>query len=148
MFKYKKENPNSYALGTTLAFELLKHRPEQAKRLYISPLQKRDNTYQEIIRLAREHHVPVIENNEKIFRELSDKDNCMIIAEFEKFFDRLEENENHVVLVNPSNLGNLGTIIRAMAGFSFLNLEFETGMYLEAAANDIRYRVSRVRRIL
>ena len=122
MFKYKKDNPTSYALGTTLAFELLKHRPEMARRLYISPLQKRDDTYKQLVSLAREHHVAIIENNEKIFRELTEKDNVMVIAEFEKFYDKLDENENHVVLVNPSNLGNLGTIVRAMAGFSFLNL--------------------------
>jgi len=33
-------------------------------------------------------------------------------------------------------------------GFSFINIEFETGMDLEAAANEIRDRVSRVRRRL
>ena len=91
MFKYKKDNPTSYALGTTLAFELLKHRPEMARRLYISPLQKRDDTYKQLVSLAREHHVAIIENNEKIFRELTEKDNVMVIAEFEKFYDKLDE---------------------------------------------------------
>jgi len=33
-------------------------------------------------------------------------------------------------------------------GFSFINIEFETGMDLEAAANEVRDRVSRVRRRL
>jgi TrmH family RNA methyltransferase len=34
----------------------------------------------------------------------------------------LAEGESHVVLVNPSDPGNLGTICRAMLGFGFTNL--------------------------
>lgn len=31
-------------------------------------------------------------------------------------------NANHVVLVNPGILGNMGTIIRTMLGFNYTNL--------------------------
>ncbi|MBO4540869.1 MAG: TrmH family RNA methyltransferase [Bacilli bacterium] len=122
MAKYKKDQPTSFALGTTLVFELLKRRPSLAKRLYINSKQNRDETYASLLSLAKGNHIPVIENNEKIFRELSEKENCMAIAEFEKKEGKLSEDENHIVLVNPSNLGNLGTIMRSMAGFRFLNL--------------------------
>ena len=122
MAKYKKEQPTSFALGTTLVFELFHRHPSLAERLYINPKQTRDDTYLSLQRFAKENHIPLIENNEKIFRELSEKDNCMAIAEFKKQEDALDPEKNHVCLVNPSNLGNLGTIMRSMAGFSFLDL--------------------------
>ncbi len=117
MEKYDKNSSISYALGTTLTFELLKRKPMVAKRIYISPKQKRDETYNEIIRLAKAYKLPVIENNEKIFKALSEKDNCMVIGEFDKFENELDSTKNHIVLVNPSNKGNLGTIIRSAAAF-------------------------------
>lgn len=119
MDKYDKTNDTSYALGTTLTFELFQRKKDVAKRIYISPKQKRDDTYRALLALAKENQAPVIENNEKIFRFLSEKDNCMVIAEFQKWSDSLNEKENHIVLVNPSNKGNLGTILRSAAAFSY-----------------------------
>ena len=120
--KYKKELPFTYVNGTTLVIELLKTRPKAAIRLYINPSQKRDATYDKLLSLAKNANVPVIENNLKIFKEASEKDNVMAIAEIKKETTSLDKEANHVVLVNPSNQGNLGTIIRAMVGFSIFDL--------------------------
>lgn len=117
MAKYKKDEQTSYCLGTTLTLEALSFKRKEVKKVYISPKQKRDETYKKIASLCRQNGIPLIENNEKIFRELSEKDNCMAIGEFDKFFSPLEANKSHVVLVNPSNLGNLGTIFRSCFGF-------------------------------
>ena len=46
----------------------------------------------------------------------------MAIGEFNKFSSPINPKMNHVVLVNPSNMGNLGTIIRAMVGFSIFDV--------------------------
>ncbi len=35
MKRYRREDENSYALGTTLTFELLKFAPNQARKIYI-----------------------------------------------------------------------------------------------------------------
>ncbi len=117
MIKYKKEDATTYCIGTTLTLEALNCKPEKVKRVYISPKQKKDETYQKVKRMAKGKNIPVIENNEKIFKDISGKDNCMVLAEFEKFYSPLNEKANHVVLVNPSNLGNLGTILRSSFGF-------------------------------
>lgn len=122
MAKYRKEDLTSFALGTTLTIELLKKRPDLARRLYISPAQRKDETYEKLVHLARAIPIPVIENNVKIFKELSEKENVMAIGEFEKKEAKLDSKENHVVLVHPSNQGNIGTILRACAGFSILNV--------------------------
>jgi len=117
MNKYDKSDETSYCLGTTLCFELLLRAPQYAKTIYISPKQKRDETYDKLVALAHLNKIPVIENNEKIFH-LSDKDNVMTIGEFKKFVSPLDPKKNHVVLVNPSNMGNLGTILRSCAAFN------------------------------
>ncbi|MCH3909969.1 MAG: TrmH family RNA methyltransferase [Bacilli bacterium] len=122
MEKYDKKNPTSYAIGTTLAIEALLRKGEYVKKLYVSVKQNRDETYQKLMSLAKLNNVSVIENNQKIFSSLSGKDNVMFIAEFTKFSSSIDIKGNHVVLVNPSNMGNLGTIMRSSAAFgiSFL----------------------------
>lgn len=117
MEKYSKKSDVSYALGTTLTIEMLTRKKEVASRVYINPLQKRDETFNKLVTLAREANVPVITNNQKIFTALSDKDNVMAIGEFKKFDNSLPKDKNHLVLVNPSNMGNLGTIMRSGAAF-------------------------------
>lgn len=117
MDKYDKSSPYSYAYGTTLAIEGLKRRPQDAIRLYISPKQKRDETFDKLIKCAKEANCEVILNNEKIFKG-EGKDNVMAVLCFRKFSCTLPKEGNHCVLVNPSNMGNLGTILRSVAAFS------------------------------
>lgn len=117
MIKYEKSSDISYAIGLTVCFELLNRKSEVATKLFLSPKLKRDETYDKIVALAKSHQLPTIENNEKIFSSLSGKDNVMAIAEFKKFKSDLINSANHAVLVNPSNKGNLGTIIRSVAAF-------------------------------
>jgi RNA methyltransferase, TrmH family len=126
MEKYEKDGLVSYALGTQLVFTLLEERPELATKIYVSPKQERDETYAKLIALAKSKAVPVIENNEKIFRALSGKDNVMTLAEFKKAQQVLPQQGIHVVLVNPSNMGNLGTIIRSAAAFQASGLAIIT----------------------
>lgn len=120
MNKYDKKSEVSYSLGTTLTIELLLRKPTVAKKIYIHPKQNRDETYRKIIALAKKNNVQVIENNQKIF-SLSDKENTFVIGEFAKFKAESKHEGNHVVLVNPSNMGNLGTIMRSCAAF---NIDF------------------------
>lgn len=124
--KYDKNSNSSYAIGTTVVIECLKFRPEIAKRLYLSPKLIRDETYDLLKNLTKAARIPVIENNEKIFRELSSKDNVMTLLEFEKRQYDLDPHADHCVLVNPSNMGNLGTIIRCAVGFSLFDLAIIT----------------------
>lgn len=117
MNKYDKKGDVSYSLGTTLTIELLIRKPEIARKIYIHPKQNRDETYEKILFLAKKNNVQIIENNLKIFA-LSDKENTFVIGEFSKFEIKDRHQGNHVVLVNPSNMGNLGTIIRSCAAFN------------------------------
>lgn len=119
---YDKKNDSSFALGAQSVFYLLEQRPKDAIRLYISPKQTRDATYEKLVVLAKKHQIPLIENNEKIFKTLSGKDNVMMVAEFKKRFTALDAKKNHLVLVNPMNMGNLGTIFRSAVAFGIYDL--------------------------
>ncbi|MCH5163087.1 MAG: TrmH family RNA methyltransferase [Clostridiales bacterium] len=115
--RYKKEDNISYALGATVAMELLNNRPECVRTVYISPKSDVDA----VAKKARELGVNIVEGD-KAFNILSPKENCFVIGEFDKFDTRLDEDKNHVVLVNPSNAGNLGTVIRAALAFDCGNI--------------------------
>ncbi|MCH5165592.1 MAG: TrmH family RNA methyltransferase [Clostridiales bacterium] len=114
--KYKKTDERSYALGATVTMELLQKRPECARCVYVSP--KSEVTA--VSTAAKKLGVPIVEG-EKAFNILSQKENCFVIGEFDKFSCGASK-RNHVVLVNPSNSGNLGTIMREVAAFDCADL--------------------------
>lgn len=110
---YRKEDPNSYALGMTLTIELLKTRPQSVRCVYVHSLCKDVAPFAPI---CEQYHIPVVQSD-KPFNILSQKENCFVIADFDKQSYVLDKNANHIVLVNPSNAGNLGTILRSACGF-------------------------------
>ncbi len=119
--KYRKENENSYALGITLTFEMLKFKAEYAQRVYIHSQLNQNETYFKLIDLCNEKSVEIV-YNDKVFNVLSQKENCYCIGEFKKFYMEPDNDKSHIVLVNPSNAGNIGTIIRSALGFGLNNI--------------------------
>lgn len=117
--RYKKGG-DSYTLGTTLTIELLKKRPQDVIIVYLHSSLTGDGG-DEIISLCDRNNIPY-ESNNKVFNLLSQKENCYAIGVFKPFECSLDNNVDHMVLVNPSNSGNLGTIMRSMCGFGIKNL--------------------------
>lgn len=115
--KYKKTNETSYSLGITLTVELLKQKPHLVERVYFHTEFEKKDVYYEIERLCNDNNI-TIETGSKIFNIVSNKENCYVIGEFKKYNCDINANEKHIVLVNPSNAGNLGTILRSALGFS------------------------------
>lgn len=118
--RYKHDSPCSYALGMTLTMELLQKKPEAAAMVYISPQIEKNRNYDAMEARCREKNIPLV-TSEKAFNILSPKGNCFVIGVFEKFEERLSDG-NHIVLVEPSDAGNLGTIIRTATGFGMKDL--------------------------
>lgn len=112
---YKKENDFSYALGATLVFELIKKHYKDTIEVLVHSSIKKDLLF-EIEKMCNEKNI-IIEKNDKAFNILSQKENCFVIGVFKKFETKLSLDAPHVVLVNPSNTGNVGTIIRSSVGF-------------------------------
>ena len=121
MKKYKKGDLESYTLGTTLTLELLNKKIEYVKRIYIHSKQEKNDTYYKIIDICKKNNIEIL-MSDKTINTLSDKENCYVIGVFKIFNTKIDDKKNHVVLVNPSNSGNLGTIIRSCVGFGIDNL--------------------------
>ena len=118
---YKKNQETSYTLGITLSIELLKERPELVKMVYFHPSFNDGSAKDLITDLASKSAIPILTQT-KIFNTLSQKENCYVIVEFEKKVAEIDKNCNHLVLVNPSDAGNMGTIMRSAVGFGFCDL--------------------------
>lgn len=121
MKKYQKSFDYSYSLGTELTLELLKQHPDRVINVYIHSKQKDNEVYRRIVELCQRNRIEIV-RSDKIFNVVSDKENCYIIGAFRKYETALDPKANHVVLVNPSNTGNLGTIIRTSIGFGINNI--------------------------
>ncbi len=114
--RYRKDDPVSYSLGITLTFELLRYKTEYVNTVYVHSTMKEGDTYNKLRTICREAGIP-IRQTDKIFHVLSQKENCYVIGEFRKFPGKLEKDASHIVLVSPSNAGNMGTIMRSALGF-------------------------------
>ena len=116
---YKKDNFYSYTLGAFPTIELLKNHPEHALKVFIHSSFKNQEVINMINSLRGDCE---LEFNDKMINKLSQKENCFVIGVFNKYISRLNNNKDHVVLVNPSNMGNLGTIIRSCLGFGIKDI--------------------------
>jgi TrmH family RNA methyltransferase len=115
---YKKGCVYSYTLGAFPTMELIKNKPECVRCVYVHS--KYDGSV-DIESVCRERGIEV-RFSDKAINRISTKENCMIIGIFDKFESELENKNNHVLLVNPSDMGNMGTIIRSMLGFGIKDL--------------------------
>ncbi|MBR1797375.1 MAG: TrmH family RNA methyltransferase [Clostridiales bacterium] len=117
---YKSDGDITYTLGATVTMEFLNMRPELVEYVYIHPKFNSEDTLAKIEAICGARGIGV-EVSEKPFNILSKKGNCFVIAVIRKVQENLEEG-NHVVLVNPSDAGNMGTIIRSCAGFGIKDI--------------------------
>lgn len=123
---YKKDAEYSYVQGAFPTFELLDAMPDMVEQVIVhSSFTDMDKLKERCERMT----VPFI-INDKLISKLSDKENVFVIGVFRKFTQELKADRPHIVLVNPSNMGNLGTIIRTSCGFGIYDLA-----YIEPAAD-------------
>ncbi|MBD5493747.1 MAG: TrmH family RNA methyltransferase [Lachnospiraceae bacterium] len=118
--KYRKKDAYSYSLGSFPTFELLLNKPEMAEMILVHS-DANAELHEKLKQECEKADVKIVYSDKPV-EKIRDKDNCMIIGVFKKYHYKLEHNVNHVVLVNPSDMGNLGTIIRSCVGFGITNL--------------------------
>lgn len=119
--KYAKKFEYSYTLGAFPTIELLKNQPRHVMKVLLHPDMNSPEQLEIISRLCRENGIP-LEWSKKAVERIRDKENIFAIGVFEKYTNDLNPKENHIVLVNPSDMGNMGTIIRTSIGFGIRNL--------------------------
>ena len=130
--KYKRDSEVSYALGATLVAELLKTQPRAIKRVFLRPTEKQGSQLKQIINKLKTRGIEIIEST-KAFNILGAKDNCLLVAEFRKkcLYEPQSDvlrmpGQKNIILVNPSDSGNLGTIVRSAAAFGFKEISIIT----------------------
>ena len=117
---YSRSLDYSYALGLFPASELMRKRPELAKRLLVSSKAENSEGLQALRALCAKHHVRE-ENADRVLSRISGKENCFAALVFDKFQGELT-NGNHLVLHHPSDKGNLGTMLRTALGFGYTDI--------------------------
>lgn len=116
--KYQKELDYSYTLGIFPTIELLKRRPENVIEIILSS-KAAGMGITKILELAKEIPVTV---SDKQLNILSDRGDMHVAAIFNKYSSELNADQNHLLLYNPDDAGNLGTIMRSMLAFGFHDL--------------------------
>ena len=112
---YKDGLDYSYAPGIFPSMECLTHRPEKVRRLLLHSSAAGREGADRLRALAEKHGVR-IEEADRALARISGKENCYAAAVFEKFEDEPETGKPHVVLHNPGDSGNVGTILRTALG--------------------------------
>ncbi len=115
---YKKDADYTYTLGAFPTYELIMARPDQVRKVIVHSA---FTDTEKLNELCKKHRIQV-EQNDKLINRLSDKENCYVAGVFGKYGCELDATRPHIVLVNPSNMGNLGTILRTAVGFGIYDV--------------------------
>ena len=118
--KYRKKDAYSYSFGSFPTFELLQNKPEMAEMVLMHS-DANAELHEQLKQECEKANAKIV-YSDKYVEKIRDKDNCMMIGVFKKYLCKLDQLANHIVLVNPSDMGNLGTIIRSCVGFGITNL--------------------------
>ena len=119
--KYQKKFSHSYAFGIYPTLDLLKNRKEDVLKVLLQEGSVKSKGVGEIVEICKKEEIHY-EVNDRLIEKLAIKENTYVVGVFKKYTMELEKEKNHIVLVEPRNMGNVGTIIRTMLGFGYRNL--------------------------
>jgi TrmH family RNA methyltransferase len=112
---------HSYAIGVFPALELIAHHPGSVLKILIHSKADRNSGVDKIRAFAGVNNIST-EINDQAIAKLSHSENCYAVGIFAKYKSPVSPNRNHLILINPADMGNLGTIIRTMVGFGVQDL--------------------------
>ncbi len=112
---YRNDLDYSYAPGIFPSMECLARRPQDVRRLLVHSSAAGREGVDKLCALAEKHHIR-IEEADRALARISGKENCYAAAVFGKFEDEPRADRPHVVLHNPGDSGNIGTILRTALG--------------------------------
>lgn len=117
---YKKGLEYAYSFGVFPTVELMESKKDDLIKVLIMESGLENEGVQKAMDICKENGIPY-EINDKAINRISKKENNYIVGVFHKYSMEIEKG-NHVVLVNPSDMGNMGTIIRTSLGFGIRNI--------------------------
>ena len=113
---YRAELDYAYAPGFFPAMECLLHAPQRARRVLLHSRARGTEAAEKLTALAERLNIRVEEADRALAR-ISGKENCYAAAVFAKEGEPPRAGKPQVLLVNPSDCGNVGTILRTALGF-------------------------------
>ena len=119
--KYDKDESISYTIGAFPTYELLRQKPQYVRAIILHDKCETTDDVQKILDIAKSNNIKVFTNS-KLVEKIADKGNVYIVGVFEKYDMYIDNSRDQILLVNPSDMGNLGTIMRVMLGFGYLDL--------------------------
>ena len=122
---YRKDFTYSYSCGVFPTIELITSCPDEVIKLIITEKGLSNSGVQKLMTLAEEKNIPYVIDN-KTAERLYPKENSYAIGAFNKYTCTIRADKNHIVLVNPSDKGNLGTILRTLTAFGIEDIAIIT----------------------
>ncbi|MBN1667822.1 MAG: TrmH family RNA methyltransferase [Anaerolineales bacterium] len=119
--RYQKDFEHSYTFGVFPTLELVERRPEQVLGVVVHPKGLQNQGVLKLQAHCARLGLP-FEVQERTLERLGGRENDYVIGVLRKYQAALAPQADHLVLVNPGSLGNLGTILRTMLGFGMHNL--------------------------
>ena len=118
---YKAALDYSYAPGVFPSLECLTHRPDLVRRVLVHSSAAGREGVSRLTALAASLNIRVEEADRALAR-ISGKENCYAAAVFEKREETPNAEKPHVLLHQPGDSGNVGTILRTALGFGLEDL--------------------------
>lgn len=119
--RYSKEETYSYTFGYYPTFELIKYKQDQLISVYLKEeKQLESETGQKLVSLLKDKTKLQIDKN--IFNKVNCTENTYCLGIFTKYETNIDKDSDLICLQRPSDMGNLGTIIRTMDALSMHNL--------------------------
>lgn len=119
--RYNKKNNYSFCFGPEPVMDLLKTKKEKVLTIVFKESGLKDSGIKKVVDFVKKKKIP-FEINDRLIEKIASKENTYVVGVFEKYECELQKNSNHIVLVNPRNPGNLGTILRNMVAFEFSDI--------------------------
>ncbi len=116
---YTKDLEYSYTEGFFPTFEMIQYKKEQFRAVYVAEDALDSDGFKKIQKLVSKDKIIV---SDKAFRIVKSKENAHIIGVFDKFSSELDKDSDHLVMVNPSDMGNLGNAMRTLLAFGYHDL--------------------------
>ena len=119
--KYTQDTAHAYTFGVFPTLELLHHQPQRVIEVLLHSVGERNAGVTKIRTACVEAGIR-LSVDDKLVERLEARENTYAIGVFEKYEAWLKPAANHLVLVNPADMGNLGTVLRTLLGFGFHDL--------------------------
>lgn len=107
----------SYTFGAYPTIELMQARPDWMIDLLVSESFPRTQPFNSLI----PEHISA-RGGDRAIRSLTKQDNIYVVGVFRKHPAKLNPSQSHMVLVNPEDMGNVGTIMRTMLAYDLYDL--------------------------